>query len=259
MLYYLKTNADRIEFSLWFLAEGIDRSVLVRYSGHVDATLTRWLMRAGRQGLNLHNTYFQQLNIAIIQMDELYANVRNTQKSAWVWLAIDPISKALPAVQVGGRKTVDAYALGHDLKMRLQADCVPAFLTDGLRGYFYTITAHFSEMFRPKRARKDHWRPHANLLHGQLIKRKKNRKLKYTLTRMTVGERRRLYAVLRQNGFRSIIQTAFIERVNLTIRQRVALLTRRTWSTAKSEEHLYLHLEWWRCYYHFMRPHDRAR
>ena len=258
-MYYLKTNADRVEFSLWFLAEGIDRSVLVRYSGHVDATLTRWLMRAGRQGLNLHNTYFKQLNIAIIQMDELYAKVRNTQKSAWVWLAIDPISKALPALQVGGRKTVDAYALVHDLKMRLRAGCIPVFLTDGLRGYFYTITAHFSEMFRPKRARKDHWRPHANLLHGQLIKRKKNRKLKYALTRMTVGERRRLYAVLRQNGFRSIIQTAFIERVNLTIRQSVSLLTRRTWSTARSEEHLYLHLEWWRCYYHFMRPHESLR
>ena len=259
VLYYLKTNADRVEFSLWFLAEGIDRSVLVRYSGHVDATLTRWLRRAGRQGFNLHNTYFQQLNIAIIQMDELYAKVRNAQKSAWVWLAIDPVSKALLSLHVGGRKTVDAYTLVHDLKVRLRGDCIPAFLTDGLRGYFYTITAHFSEMFRPKRARKDHWRPHANLLHGQLIKRKKNRKLKYALTRMTIGERRRLYAVLRQNGYRSIIQTAFIERVNLTIRQSVALLTRRTWSTAKSEEHLYLHLEWWRCYYHFMRPHESLR
>ena len=98
-------------------------------------------------------------------------------------------------------------------------------------------------MFRPKRARKDHWRPRANLLHGQLIKRKKNRKLKYALIRMTIGERRRLYTVLRQNGDRSINQTAFIERVNLTLRQSVALLTRRTWSTVESEEHLYLHLE----------------
>ena len=193
-------------------------------------------MRAGRQGFNLHNTYFHNLNIAI-----------------------DPISKALPALQVGGRKTVGAYALVHDLKMRLRADCIPAFLTDGLRGNFYTITAHFSELFRPKRARKDHWRPHANLLHGQLIKRKKNRKLKYALTRMTMGERRRLYVVLRQNGDHSIIQTAFIERVNLTIRQSIALLTRRTWSTAKSEEHLYLHLEWWHCYYHFMRPYESLR
>jgi hypothetical protein len=40
VLYYLKTNTVRVEFSLWFLAEDIDRSVLCRYSGHVDATLT---------------------------------------------------------------------------------------------------------------------------------------------------------------------------------------------------------------------------
>ena len=259
VLYYLKTNADRVEFSLWFLAEGIDRSVLVRYSGHVDATLTRWLMRAGRQSFNLHNTYFRHLNLAVIQMDELYAKIRNAQKKAWVWLAIDPVSKTLPSLHVGGRKTADAYSLAHDLKCRLQPDCIPAFLTDGLRGYFYSITAHMSERFRPKRARKDHWRPHANLLHGQLIKRRRHRKLKYALTRMAVGERRQLYPILRQNGLRSIIQTAFIERVNLTIRQSVSLLTRRTWSIARSRDHLWLHLEWWRCYYHFMRPHESLR
>jgi IS1 family transposase/transposase-like protein len=256
VLYYLKTNADRVEFSLWFLAEGIDRSVLVRYSGHVDATLTRWLMRAGRQGFNLHNTYFRHLNIAIIQMDELYAKVRNAQKKAWVWLAIDPISKALPAMHVGGRKTTDAYTLLHDLKLRLDPTCIPVFLTDALRQYYHSITAHMSELFRPLRARKDHWRPHPKLLYAQLVKRKKNRKLKFAVTRMLQGKRRHLYAKLQANGLRPTIQTAFIERVNLTIRQSVSFLTRRTWSTARSEEHLRLHLEWWRCYYHFMRPHQ---
>ena len=46
-LYYIKTDHDRVEIVLWLLAEGVDVSVLVRYTGHVDATLTRWLLRAG--------------------------------------------------------------------------------------------------------------------------------------------------------------------------------------------------------------------
>jgi transposase-like protein len=46
-LYHLKTHPDRIEMCLWLLAEGMDVSVLVRFTGHVDATLSRWLTRAG--------------------------------------------------------------------------------------------------------------------------------------------------------------------------------------------------------------------
>ena len=46
------------------------------------------------------------------------------------------------------------------------------------------------------------------------------------------------------------------ERVNLTIRQCVSKLTRRTWGPAKDTPELLAHLEWWRSYYHFVRPHE---
>ena len=148
-LYYLKTDVKRIEFVLWFLAEGVDRSVLIRYTGHADATLARWLMRAGDHSQLLHNQFFRGLTLALIQMDELYARVRTADKARWVWLAIDPISKALPALHLGSRQAQSAYALLHDLHLRLADDCVPAFTTDGLRSYFYAITAHFGNWWRP--------------------------------------------------------------------------------------------------------------
>jgi hypothetical protein len=46
-LYHLKTHPDRVEMCLWLLAEGMDISVLVRFTGPIDATLSRWLARAG--------------------------------------------------------------------------------------------------------------------------------------------------------------------------------------------------------------------
>jgi len=64
---------------------------------------------------------------------------------------------------------------------------------------------------------------------------------------------------LRELGFRETIQTAFIERVNLTIRQGIAPLSRRTWSLAKSQESLLIHVHWWRSFYHFSRPHQSLR
>jgi hypothetical protein len=55
------------------------------------------------------------------------------------------------------------------------------------------------------------------------------------------------------------LNTAFVERLNLTIRQSVAALIRRTWATMQDAPQLLLHLEWWRAYYHFVRPHESRR
>ena len=99
-------------------------------------------------------------------MDELYARVRHPQKRRWLWLAIDPISKAIPSLHLGGRTSGDAYALVHDLTSRLHRDCIPAFTTDGLRSYFYALTAHFGHWHRSPRDRKDHWLTSKHLLHG---------------------------------------------------------------------------------------------
>ena len=50
-----------------------------------------------------------------------------------------------------------------------------------------------------------------------------------------------------------------VERANLTVRRSVAGLARRTWATAQEAPQLVVHLEWWRGYYHFVRPHTSLR
>jgi IS1 family transposase/transposase-like protein len=255
-LYYLKTNPKQIEMVLWFLAEGVDASVLVRFTGHADATLARWLERMGTHSQGWHNLLFRNLVLSLVQMDELYTRIRATASSAWLWLAFDPVSKAIPALHLGGRTKDDAFALVHDLKLRLRPDCIPAATTDGLRSYFYALTAHFGTWFRPPRARRDHWQVSDELYYGQLVKRKSKRRVTFTHTRMVWGKRKALFARLLQAGLRPLIQTAFVERVNLTFRQSVAALSRRTWSYAQTERHLLLHCEWFRLYYHLVRAHQ---
>ena len=49
---------------------------------------------------------------------------------------------------------------------------------------------------------------------------------------------------------------AFVERLNLTMRQGVSALIRRTWARAESASELALRLEWWRAHYHFVRYHQ---
>jgi transposase-like protein/IS1 family transposase len=258
-LYYLKTAPERVEMVLWFVAEGVDMSVMIRFTGHADATIARWLNRMGDHAQGWHNRLFRNLVFAVLQLDELYTRVRGIASARWLWLAIDPVSKAIPSLHIGGRTKQDAFALTHDVHQRLLLGHVPAFTTDGLRTYFYAITAHFGNWFRPPRARKDHWQVSDDLQHGMLIKRKQKNRKTFTTTRMAYGKRSDLFDRLQQLGLRRLIQTAFIERVNLTFRQCVSCLSRRTWAYAQSERHLLLHCEWFRLYYHFVRPHESLR
>ena len=59
-----------------------------------------------------------------------------------------------------------------------------------------------------------------------------------------------LIIALQGLGFSGRLNTAFIERVNLTVRHGVAALARRTWATAQQSPPLLAYLEWWRAYYH---------
>jgi len=91
----LKTAEDHVVLDLMLLAEGCNISVLIRCSGHCEATIARWLDRMENQSSLLRNLIFRDLILALVQMDELYCRVCCTGKM-WSRLAIDPITKILP-------------------------------------------------------------------------------------------------------------------------------------------------------------------
>jgi len=216
--------------------------VLVRYIGRSDATLARWLERAGQQSQRWHTVLFQGLTLALVQMDELCVRMRGLTHFRWLWLAIDPVSKAIPALHLGGRRAEDAQALVHEVKHRLAPECVPAFTSDGLQAYFYALTAHFGHWHTPPDRRSAQWQVDERLVYGQLVKRRQKRQIVFTAMRTVCGKPHALTTVLTAHRFSACIQTAFIERLNLTLRQSIALLTRRTWSLSRSEAALLVHV-----------------
>jgi len=62
---------------------------------------------------------------------------------------------------------------------------------------------------------------------------------------MRLGTEDALTFALRSLGFSGRLNTAFIERVNLTVRHGIAALARRTWATAQQSPQLLASLEWW--------------
>ena len=76
---------------------------------------------------------------------------------------------------------------------------------------------------------------------------------------MQWGVLARLKERLKELGLSGKLNTAFVERVNLTLRQSIGFLIRRTWGTAHAVLALREHIQWWRGYYHFVRPHEGLR
>ena len=148
-----------------------------------------------------------------------------------------------------------AFSVVHELKGRLAAGCVPVFSTDGLKHYYYALTAHFGK-WETADGKKPVWVLLSDFVYGQVIKHQRRRKTVEVERRVLVGEVTQYSERLRQAGLSGRINTAFVERMNLTIRQCVSKLTRRTWGPAKFTPELMEHLEWWRSYYHFVRPHE---
>jgi hypothetical protein len=161
------------------------------------------------------------------------------------------------------RDTVLYRLKSHSEKVALvetmRPGCLPIFTTDGLKLYFYALTAHFGQWKKSDDGCKLVWIVASELIYGQVKKIVRRRRLVRVEHTMGLGEQQNLKDRLLSLGFSGRINTAFIERLNLTIRQGVSLLVRRTWGRAKFSPELKLHLLWWRSYYHFARYHASLR
>jgi transposase-like protein/IS1 family transposase len=260
-LYRLKTPSQQVAMVLSALAEGLDPSAAERVFGSRQATITTWLTRAGEHAQTLHERSFCHLQLPHLQLDELRTRLRCSQHVLWLWLAIDPRTKILPVLQIGPRTQNMAHAVIHSLRQMLAPGCLPLFTSDGLNLYFYALTAHFGDWLQVGRRGRNvrQWQVAAGLIYGQVKKSYQRRKLVRVTHVMRLGTEDALKACLQGMGFSGRLNTAFIERVNLTVRHGVAALARRTWATSQQAPQLLAHLEWWRAYYHFVRPHTSLR
>ena len=185
--------------------------------------------------------------------------MRDKAHDLWVWVAFDPATKLLLALQLGPRTQDVAYALLHALSQVLAPGCLPVFTSDGLNLYFYAITAHFGQWVTDPATGKARWQVACDLLYGQVKKTYRRRQLYRVERLMRLGELVQLTQRLKMLGLSGTLNTAFVERLNLTLRHALAALSRRSWATAQLTGELYAHLECWRAYYHFCRPHSSLR
>ena len=160
------------------------------------------------------------------------------------------------AAVVGPRTLDTAKEVVTATKARVAS--IPAFFSDGFTCYltalvaaFHVVTT-FARTGMRGRPRKPVCEPHPDLIYGQLVKQKKQGKLLTLSTRIVLGAER-----LTQLGL--TISTALVERVNLTLRQALAPLGRKTYSFCKDRERLRQRVVFFQAFYNVARPHMSLR
>jgi hypothetical protein len=111
----------------------------------------------------------------------------------------------------------------------LALDCIPLFLSDGFKDYLPAIFGHFGFWLQPERCQgrgpmpKPRWMPLPRLLYAQVIKTVRRRRLVWVSHRVVFGTLNAVEQVVAACGWQ--INTAFIERMNLSMRQHVAAVS----------------------------------
>jgi len=260
------------------LAEGLGIRATARVFEVDPNTVLHWLVEAAEQ-LRAFSSYFLcDLHVEQLQLAELYAVLRALKAGeisddeamkrlerspSWVWTAMDPTSKLLVVVDVGTRTLAMAQRVVHQLTQALAPDCVPLFVTDGLKDYATALLSHFGQWMQPERRQatgplpKPRWMPLPALLYAQVVKSYRRRRIVGVKHRVVFGTQLAIAQALATCGW--TINTAFVERLNLDIRQRGAAIGRRVNTLCQGEAGLRDQVALFQVYHNFVLPHASLR
>jgi len=260
------------------LAEGLGIRGTARVFEVDPNTVLQWLVEAAEQLQAFSRHVLHNVRVRQVQLDELFALLSAVKDGAvsaaeaierlersphWVWVAMDPESKLLLAIDVGHRTLAMAQRVVHQVAQMLAPDCAPLFLSDGFREYMTALLTHYGQWVQaPRRqaqgpAPKPRWMPLPHLLYAQVVKTVRRRRLVAVTHRVVFGTLEAVKQVLAPCGWQ--INTAFVERINLTIRQHVAAVGRRVSTLCKGEDGVRQQLALYHAYYNFCLPHASLR
>src|SRR5215475_6469117 len=268
-----RTSVALIVRVLACLAEGLGIRGTARVFEVDPNTVLQWLVEAAEQLRAFAQHFLHDIHVHQVQLDEVFAllsAVKDGEVSAaeaierlerspqWVWVAMDPESKLLLAIDVGERTLAMAQRVVHHVAQVLAPDCTPLFLTDGFREYMTALLTHYGYWVQPPRRQdkgpfpKPRWMPLPQLLYAQVVKTVRRRRLVRVRHRIVFGTLEAVEQVLSAYGWQ--IQTAFVERLNLDLRQRVAAVGRRVTTLCKGEDGMRQQLALFQNYHNFCLP-----
>jgi len=239
---------------LSLLVEGMSVRSIERITGTHRDTIIRLLISAGEIARDVLDTQMQNLVIKRLQVDEIWTFVAKKEKrlkaldpeefgDQYVFVALDPDTKLIPAFRVGKRNGQLARSFMMELKVRIRN--IFQLSTDSFSAYRDAVDRVFGEDIHYAQIHKSYSTP-PNVVNSAV--------------RYSPGSICAIQIVpITGSPVKEHISTSLVERQNLTMRMSMRRFTRLSNAFSKRlrslEAALALHFYW----YNFIRIHRSLR
>src|SRR5260370_1383164 len=257
MLVGLRKPEELIVIVVTLLAYGCPVEAIVHALGLDERTVARWQDRAGAHCQKVHEDQVMagKLDLQHVQADEIRG--KGWKMIPWIGLAMMVSTRLWLGGVVSLRR--DRH-LANALLQMVKSCCQPLVavlvLTDGWAAYPGSIRRAFREKVKGVagrgRSRLQAW---PEILIGTVIKKTANKRVVEVIRRLTQGGAFAAIALLAVSQGGKQLNTAFIERLNATFRERLASLTRRCRHAARKVSRLEAGMWLVGCTYNFCWPH----
>jgi IS1 family transposase/transposase-like protein len=272
VFFDLRTPEEKVMMALKMLLVKVGLSDIGFVLGVTEETVLMWLERAAQKAHEINMHLLRNLPVTQVQLDEMWSFIRRKHAQQaeadgespdlsedgrqWVWISFAPEFRLILAAFVGPRTFDSAVHL-----IQLTAAVilgVPCFFSDGFSAYLsalievYHTLKTFPRTGKPGRPKQPLKEPHADLVYGQVVKKKRQGRLQELVYRVSCGAKR-----LETLGLS--ISTSLLERLNLTLRHALAPRGRKSWSFCKNRTHMRRRVVLFQVFYNFARPHLSLR
>jgi transposase-like protein len=259
IFYRLKTEPMTVLLVLTLLAYGCPVQAIVVAFGFDERTVKGWWQRAGQhcQAVHQHVVGQSQLDLQQVQADEI--KVKTQGGVIWMGMVMMVSSRLWLGGVISPKRDLKLIQSLVD-QVRAIALCRPLLVAvDGLVSYVSAVQHAFrSPVPRHGQPGRCYLRPWSEVALVQVVKQRANGSL--TLIRRIVqGSRQQVVQLLQASQGGGQINTAFIERLNATFRQRLPWLARRCRQLARQPQTLQAGMFIVGCIYNFCTYHDSLR
>jgi transposase-like protein/IS1 family transposase len=225
-LYRLRTSAETVSLVVTLMAHGCPLQAIVVAFGYDERTVACWLARAGVQGQAVHEHLVEQpRDLGQVQADEI--RVKTQGGLVWMALALMVSTRLWLAGAVSPHRDLSLIRRLIERVRRCAVHRPLLVCTDGLCSYVRAIRETFRDPERKGAQGRPWLRPWRHVFIAQVVKRYQQRRVVAVERRIVEGTPARVEMLRRRSQGDGVINTAYIERLNATFRERLAALTRR--------------------------------
>ena len=256
-LYRLKQPLDLVLLVLTLLAYGCPTPALVAAFGLDERTIASWQRKAGQQAKRVqeHLICTGTVELGQVQADELYTKTQ--AGPVWIATAMTVFSRLWLWGAIGWNRD---EALITPVIEQVRAAATPGqvllFAVDGFSAYVRCILKVFRDPLYTGRRGRPQLIVWDDLHIVQVVKQRVGRRLLSITRRLAHGSLMAAEDVMQRTQVQiGRINTAYIERLNATLRTWMPTLVRRTRTPSGAREHLEAALFWTGCVYNFCHVH----